>query len=78
MDEKSKSIIAKEDKKKPGSALGSVLVEEIQQYDKIFVLYPIWWYILPVLINTFLESNYLAGKEIVFFQLQEVLDLETQ
>lgn len=39
----------------------------IQQYDVIFVGFPIWWYIAPTIINTFLESYDFSGKTIVPF-----------
>ena len=37
------------------------------QYDLIFVGFPIWWYVAPTIINTFLESIPLEGKTIVPF-----------
>jgi len=36
-------------------------------YDVIFLGSPIWWYIAPTIINTFLESYDFAGKTIVPF-----------
>ena len=42
-------------------------VENMQQYDTVFVGFPIWWYIAPTIINTFLEQYDLAGKTIVPF-----------
>lgn len=39
----------------------------ISAYDTIFVGFPIWWYIAPTVINTFLESYDFAGKTIVPF-----------
>lgn len=39
----------------------------IADYDVIFVGFPIWWYIAPTIINTFLESYDLTGKTIVPF-----------
>ena len=36
-------------------------------YDVVFVGFPIWWYIAPTIINTFLESYNFAGKTIVPF-----------
>jgi len=41
--------------------------ENIADYDTIFVGFPIWWYIAPTIINTFLESYDLSGKTIVPF-----------
>ena len=42
-------------------------VERIEDYDTIFLGFPIWWYVAPAIINTFLESYDLAGKTIVLF-----------
>ena len=39
----------------------------IKAYDTIFIGFPIWWYIAPTIINTFLESYDFAGKTIVVF-----------
>lgn len=42
-------------------------VDSIEQYDVIFLGYPIWWGEAPRIINTFLESYDLSGKTIVPF-----------
>lgn len=42
-------------------------VEHIEDYDTIFLGFPIWWYVAPAIINTFLESYDLAGKTVVLF-----------
>ena len=39
----------------------------MQDYDTIYLGFPIWWYIAPTIINTFLESYDLTGKTIVPF-----------
>jgi len=39
----------------------------IAEYDTVFVGFPIWWYIAPTIINTFLESYDFSGKKIVLF-----------
>jgi len=36
-------------------------------YDTVFVGFPIWWYVAPKIINTFLESYDLSGKTIIPF-----------
>lgn len=41
--------------------------DNMTDYDTIFVGFPIWWYIAPTIINTFLESYDLTGKVIVPF-----------
>ena len=40
---------------------------KIDQYDTIFLGFPIWWYVAPTIINTFLESYDFAGKKIILF-----------
>ncbi len=39
----------------------------IEQYDTVFVGFPIWWYVAPTIINTFLEAYDFSGKKIVLF-----------
>ncbi|SEH71876.1 Flavodoxin [Ruminococcus flavefaciens] len=39
----------------------------IADYDTIFVGFPIWWYVAPTIINTFLEAYDFSGKTIVLF-----------
>ena len=36
-------------------------------YDVIFLGFPIWWYVAPTIINTFLESYDFSGKTIALF-----------
>ena len=40
---------------------------DIAAYDTIFIGFPIWWYIAPTIINTFLEVYDFSGKKIVLF-----------
>ena len=42
-------------------------VEDMAQYDVVFIGYPIWWYIAPTIINTFIEENNLDGKKVYCF-----------
>ncbi len=42
-------------------------VENMAQYNTVFVGFPIWWYIAPTIINTFLEQYDMTGKTIVPF-----------
>lgn len=39
----------------------------MDDYDTIFLGFPIWWYIAPTIINTFLESYDFSGKKIILF-----------
>ncbi len=36
-------------------------------YDTVFLGFPIWWYVAPTIINTFLESYDFSGKTIILF-----------
>lgn len=39
----------------------------IQSYDTIYVGFPIWWYVAPTIINTFLETYDFSNKTIILF-----------
>ena len=65
MDKKSRSSIEMADKKiRPEIAESNVRIEE---YDVVFLGFPIWWYVAPTIINTFLESADFSGKKIILF-----------
>lgn len=42
-------------------------VQDMAQYDTIYLGFPIWWYTCPTIINTFLEQYDLTGKTIIPF-----------
>ena len=42
-------------------------IDNLAQYDTIFLGYPIWWGAVPRVVMTFLEANDLSGKTIVPF-----------
>ena len=42
-------------------------VEDMGSYEVVYVGFPIWWYVEPRIIDTFLESYDFAGKRIVPF-----------
>lgn len=42
-------------------------VNNIDDYDMVFVGFPIWWYTAPRIINTFLESYDFSGKIVIPF-----------
>ena len=48
-------------------AIGSAPVEDMAEYDVIFLGFPVWWYICPTIINRFVESYDMTGKKIVLF-----------
>lgn len=39
----------------------------VKDYDVIFLGFPIWWYTVPTIINTFLESYDFSDKKIILF-----------
>ena len=39
----------------------------IKGYDTVFIGFPIWWYIAPTIVNTFLERHDFSNKKIVLF-----------
>ena len=43
------------------------MLPNMADYDTVFVGYPIWWYVAPHIINTFVESYDLSGKTLVAF-----------
>ena len=42
-------------------------VADMDAYDAVFVGFPIWWYVAPTIVNTFLESYDFAGKTVIPF-----------
>ena len=42
-------------------------VANMARYDAVFVGFPVWWYVEPRIIDTFLEAYDFAGKTIVPF-----------
>lgn len=65
MDKKSRSSVEMRDKgSRPALADTDA---DITAYDTIFVGFPIWWYVAPTIINSFLEAYDFSGKKIVLF-----------
>lgn len=65
MDKKSRSTIEMND---PASRPAiRAKRDNMEDYDTVFVGFPIWWYVAPTIINTFLEKYDLTGKKIVLF-----------
>lgn len=38
-----------------------------EEYDTIYIGFPIWWYVAPRIINTFIESHDFTGKTVIPF-----------
>lgn len=65
MDKKSRSTVEMQDKSsRPAIAAPC---SNLADYDTIFVGFPIWWYVAPTIINTFLEKYDFTGRKIVLF-----------
>lgn len=39
----------------------------VAEYDVVFLGFPIWWYVAPTIINTFLEAYDFTGKTVILF-----------
>lgn len=63
MDKKSRSSVEMRDKSFRPAVAGDVW--DMGEYDTIFVAFPIWWYVAPTIVNTFLEQHDLRGKKII-------------
>ena len=64
-DKKSRSSIEMNDKSfRPAIA---EKCNNMADYDVVYIGFPIWWYVAPTIINTFLESYDFSGKTIVLF-----------
>ena len=58
------SVEMKDKSSRPALADKSAKVEG---HDVIFLGFPIWWYVAPTIINTFLEAYDFSGKTIILF-----------
>lgn len=54
MDKKSRSSVEMADKSIRPKMNGETV--DISKYDEIYIGFPVWWYVAPTIINTFLES----------------------
>ncbi len=64
-DKNSRSSVEMEDKNSRPE-----IVEDdfsVEPYNVIFLGFPIWWYIAPTIINTFLEKHDFSNKKIILF-----------
>jgi len=65
MDQNARSTIEMKDKKIRPEIVDTDA--QIAEYDEILIGFPIWWYVAPTIINTFLEKYDFTGKKIVLF-----------
>lgn len=65
MNRKSRSSVEMNNKSlRPAIVTGDV---DISVYDTVYLGFPIWWYVAPTLINSFLEAYDFSGKRIILF-----------
>ena len=65
MDKKSRSSVEMNDKSFRPEIINTDI--DMSIYDEIIVGFPIWWYVAPTIINTFVETFDFSGKKIVLF-----------
>jgi len=63
MDKKSRSSVEMSDKAFRPAVANKV--ENMEQYQVIFTAFPIWWYVAPTIVNSFLEQYNLSGKTVI-------------
>lgn len=65
MDKNARSTVEMRDK----SSRPAIVDDDakVGDYDVVFVGFPIWWYVAPTIINTFLEKYDFSGKTIILF-----------
>ena len=64
-DDKSRSTIEMNDRSSRPEISGAV--EDMEQYDIVFIGYPIWWGEAPRIVSTFMESYSFEGKTVIPF-----------
>lgn len=65
MNQKSRSSVEMNDKKFRPEVLDTDI--DINAYDEIILGFPIWWYVAPTIVNTFLEKYNFSDKRIILF-----------
>ena len=65
MNKRSRSSVERNDKSfRPEIVSGDT---DVSGYDTVLLGFPIWWYVAPTVVNTFLESCDFSGKKILLF-----------
>ena len=64
-DKQSRSTIEMKDKSSRPAITDKLT--NMQEYDVVYVGFPIWWYTCPTIINTFMESYDFKGKTVIPF-----------
>ena len=73
-DKQSRSTLEMQDCKSRPAIAGKL--ENMADYDVIYVGFPIWWYTCPTIINTFMEAYDFSGKTVVPFATSGGSDIQ--
>lgn len=65
MDKHSRSTVEMNDPASRPAIAGEL--PDMSGYDTVFIGFPIWWYVEPKIVDTFLESCDLSGKRVIPF-----------
>jgi flavodoxin len=65
MDKSSRSTVEMDDKSSRPAIVNDNA--KIENYDTIYLGFPIWWYVAPTIVNTFLEKYDFSNKKIILF-----------
>ena len=65
MDKNSRSSVEMSNKASRPEVESSSL--KLEDYDKIFLGFPIWWYVAPTCVNSFLEKYDFSNKKMILF-----------
>lgn len=64
-DKTSRSTLEMQDETSRPAFAGAV--EDMASYDCVFIGFPVWWYVEPRIIDTFLEAYDFSGKTVIPF-----------
>jgi flavodoxin len=66
-DRRARSTVEMRDSASRPALAQETLRFDANPYDVVFLGFPIWWYVAPTIVNTFLESIDTQGKTVVLF-----------
>lgn len=65
MDKNARSTVEMKDKSFRPELGGEEI--DLSAYEEILLGFPIWWYVAPTIVNSFLEKQDVSGKKIILF-----------
>ena len=65
MDKQARSTIEMNDKSSRPEIAGRL--DNMADYETVVIGFPIWWYVAPTIINSFLEQYDFSGKKVILF-----------